>query len=53
MEGVWLISYIALWALTLLLCVVVLAHSRLLGLLHHRFGPAHAALSPAHATDDR
>jgi methylamine dehydrogenase accessory protein MauD len=42
MEGVWLISYIALWALTLLLCVVVLAHSRLLGLLHHRFGPAHA-----------
>src|SRR5262249_38742684 len=42
MEGVWLISYLALWGLTLLLALVVLVHSRLLGLLHHRFGPAHA-----------
>lgn len=42
MEGVWLISYLVLWGVTLLLALVVLAHSRLLGLLHHRFGPAHA-----------
>jgi methylamine dehydrogenase accessory protein MauD len=42
MEGFWLISYLALWTLTLLLAVVILAHSRLLGLLHHRFGPARA-----------
>ncbi len=42
MEGAWLISYLVLWLLTLLLAVVVLAHSRLLGLLHHRLGPAGA-----------
>jgi methylamine dehydrogenase accessory protein MauD len=42
MESGWLISYIVLWAITLLLVVVVLAHSRLLGLLHYRFGPAAA-----------
>ncbi|MGI8638680.1 MAG: hypothetical protein ACR2MG_01825 [Pyrinomonadaceae bacterium] len=42
MEGGWLISYIVLWAITLLLVIVVLAHSRLLGLLHYRFGPAAA-----------
>jgi methylamine dehydrogenase accessory protein MauD len=40
MDGVWLISYLALWGLTLLLALAVLAHSRLLGLLHYRFGPA-------------
>jgi methylamine dehydrogenase accessory protein MauD len=42
MEGPWLISYLALWGLTVLLALVILAHSRLLGLLHHRFGPASA-----------
>ncbi len=42
MEGFWLISYLALWTLTLLLAVLILAHSRLLGLLHHRFGPGQA-----------
>jgi methylamine dehydrogenase accessory protein MauD len=42
MEGGWLISYLALWCLTILLSLVILAHSRLLGLLHHRFGPAAA-----------
>jgi methylamine dehydrogenase accessory protein MauD len=42
MEGVWLVSYIILWVITLLLVVVVLAHSRLLGLLHYRVGPAAA-----------
>jgi methylamine dehydrogenase accessory protein MauD len=42
MEGYWLISYIALWAVILLLALVVLAHSRLLGLLHHRLAPSAA-----------
>lgn len=42
MEGVWLISYLALWLLTVLLGIVILAHSRLLGILHQRFGPAGA-----------
>jgi methylamine dehydrogenase accessory protein MauD len=42
MDGPWLIAFLALWALTLLLAAVVLAHSRLLGLLHHRLGPASA-----------
>jgi methylamine dehydrogenase accessory protein MauD len=42
MAGGWLISYIALWCLVLAMGVVILAHSRLLGLLHHRFGPAGA-----------
>jgi methylamine dehydrogenase accessory protein MauD len=42
MDGVWLISYVALWCLTLVLGLVVLAHSRLLGLLHHRIRPAGA-----------
>lgn len=42
MEGGWLISYIVLWAVTLLLVIVVLTHSRMLGLLHYRFGPANA-----------
>jgi methylamine dehydrogenase accessory protein MauD len=42
MESYWLISYIVLWILVLCLGVAVLAHSRLLGILHHRFGPAHA-----------
>ncbi len=42
MEGGWLISYIVLWVMTLLLVIVVLAHSRLLGLLNYRVGPANA-----------
>jgi methylamine dehydrogenase accessory protein MauD len=42
MEGFWLISYVTLWCLTMVLALVVLAHSRLLGLLHYRFGPAGA-----------
>lgn len=42
MEGGWLISYVALWCLTGLLVVVVLAHSRLLGQLHYRLRPAGA-----------
>jgi len=42
MEGAWLVSYLVLWLLTALLGVVVLAHSRLLGLLHYRLGPAGA-----------
>lgn len=42
MEGGWLISYVVLWVLTLLLAAVTLAHSRLLGLLNYRVGPAAA-----------
>ena len=42
MEIGWLVSYIILWLVTILLVVVVLAHSRMLGLLHYRFGPANA-----------
>jgi methylamine dehydrogenase accessory protein MauD len=42
MEGPWLISYVVLWVLVLGMSVVILAHSRLLGVLHHRFGPAGA-----------
>src|SRR4051794_9991218 len=42
MEGAWLVSYLALWLLTVILGVVVLAHSRLLGLLHYRLGPSGA-----------
>ena len=42
MEGFWLVSYIFLWVITLLLVVTVLTHSRMLGLLHYRFGPANA-----------
>jgi methylamine dehydrogenase accessory protein MauD len=43
MANGWLtVSYIALWCLVLAMGAVILAHSRLLGLLHHRFGPAGA-----------
>lgn len=42
MEGFWLVSYVILWIVVLCLGAVMLAHSRLLGILHHRFGPAHA-----------
>ena len=44
MEGPWLVSYLVLWALTILLVLVVLAHSRLLGLLHHRIRPSAARI---------
>lgn len=42
MEGPWLISYVVLWVLVLGMAAAILAHSRLLGVLHHRFGPASA-----------
>lgn len=42
MEGYWLISHIVLWIVTIVLGIVVLAHSRLLGLLHHRLAPSAA-----------
>jgi methylamine dehydrogenase accessory protein MauD len=38
----WLIAFIAQWILLVSLALVVLAHSRLLGLLHARLGPAGA-----------
>ena len=42
MDNGWLISYIFLWIVVLLLVAIVLVHSRMLGLLHYRFGPATA-----------
>jgi methylamine dehydrogenase accessory protein MauD len=42
MEGYWLISYIALWLVVITLGVVILSHSRLIGLLHHRLSPSAA-----------
>lgn len=42
MEGIWLISYIVLWVVVLLLGIVILAHSRLIGILHHRLRPSAA-----------
>lgn len=42
MDGVWLVSYVILWVITIILAVIVLAHSRLLGLLHYRVGPSAA-----------
>lgn len=39
MEGGWLASYIALWIVTVALCVLALSHSRLIGLLYERLGP--------------
>ena len=39
MSGIWLVSYLALWALVVLLTVVVLGLVRQLGLIHLRLGP--------------
>lgn len=42
MDSGWLISYVFLWIIVLLLVVAGLVHSRMIGLLHYRFGPAGA-----------
>ena len=40
MAGSWLVSYIVLWTITIALALLALSHSRLLGLLYQRIGPA-------------
>ncbi|MBM3179009.1 MAG: redoxin domain-containing protein [Chloroflexi bacterium] len=39
MNGLWLVSYIALWVLVILLSVIVLGLARQLGVIHIRLGP--------------
>ena len=39
MEGWWIASYVVLWALVVVLCVVVVALARQIGTLHLRLGP--------------
>lgn len=39
MQGWWAASYVLLWALVLVLCVVVVALARQIGTLHLRLGP--------------
>ncbi len=46
MNGVWLVSYVALWILVILLTVIVLGLVRQLGLIHLRLGPEHSVLTP-------
>lgn len=46
MNGIWLISYIALWILVILLTIIVLGLVRQLGLIHLRLGPEHSILTP-------
>lgn len=46
MEGIWLGSYIALWVVVVALGLVVLSHSRLLGLMYQRIGPGVARPLP-------
>ncbi|HSB09066.1 MAG TPA: thiol-disulfide isomerase [Blastocatellia bacterium] len=40
MNGVWLVSYLALWLVVALLLLAVFALARQVGLLHRRMGPA-------------
>jgi len=47
MSGVWLASYVLLWALVVLLALVVLALARQIGILHERIAPL-GALVTAH-----
>jgi methylamine dehydrogenase accessory protein MauD len=39
MEGWWIASYVVLWALVIVLCIVVVALARQIGTLHLRLGP--------------
>lgn len=39
MEGWWIASYVVLWALVVVLCIVVVALARQIGTLHLRLGP--------------
>jgi len=44
MEGIWLVSYIALWVVVLVLGWLTLSLLRLVGQLHQRLGPSGAAV---------
>lgn len=44
MTGIWLLSYLALWALTVMLLVIVLVLARQIGLLHTRIPPVGARM---------
>lgn len=45
MQGIWLISYLALWLIVLVLAWLLLTLLRLVGQLHERLGPAGAAMT--------
>lgn len=47
LEGIWLVSYVALWILVLLEAIVILALARQIGLLHNRLGPTGARMGNA------
>lgn len=42
MDGWWAVSYVTLWALVVVLCLVVVALARQIGTLHMRLGPTGA-----------
>lgn len=44
MNGIWLISYLALWVVVIFLLLAVLVLSRQVGLLYRRLGPARARM---------
>jgi methylamine dehydrogenase accessory protein MauD len=45
MTGIWLISYIGLWILTMLLCLTVVVLARQIGILHQRMPPLGARMT--------
>lgn len=45
MHGIWLVSYVVLWVLVVLLCVVAMSLMRLMGQMHQRLGPAPALVT--------
>src|SRR5207248_7072994 len=40
MSGAWLVSYVALWIVSVVSCIVFLALLRQVGVLHTRLGPS-------------
>lgn len=44
MNGIWLISYLALWVVVLFSLLALFVLARQIGLLHRRFGPANARM---------
>jgi len=45
MNGIWLVSYLALWVLVIILTIIVLGLTRQLGLIYLRLGPEQNLLS--------
>lgn len=52
MNGMWLVSYVALWILVILLTVIVLGLVRQLGLIHLRLGPERGVLTPTEGLEN-